>query len=295
VSVRRVRCVRRRPRPLFCCVRHGAPPVTRCVRERPLPHRLGRAPLSLCRHRPSSRPSHDERLRRRRGRLSRRRAARRHGRGRQRYRHGCRRRRCDCGRRQRFGLRRGGGRRRDGPWRQERQRIDVALLLRRRAQTEVDVRLRMIRHAARPDGADDGALCDRSPALDGDRAEVHERRRVTERCLDRDRLAAGRHGSGECHDALSGREHVRPGRRAEVDTAVLPARIRMGTIEREGTKDGPVDGPRPCLRRRREHESAERHDSELPDHEASLLPDWRTARPYQGRAFVVNTGYKVRR
>jgi hypothetical protein len=239
VSMRKARCMRRRPRPPFF-VRQRAPRLTRCVRDRPLPATLGHAPLSPGRGRPRGRRSYDERLRRRGGlRLSGRRAGRhrrgRHRPGRRPHSCGRRRRRRRHLRRRGFGLLRGRGRRRSGTWRQERQRIDVALVLRRRAQAEVDVRLRVIGHAARPDGADDGPLLDRGPALDGDRPEVHQRRRVAERRLDRDRLAPGRNGAGERHDTLSRRAHVRPGRRAEVDTAVLPARIRMGAIEREGT------------------------------------------------------------
>jgi hypothetical protein len=300
MSMRRVSCPRSRQRP-HLLVRRSAPPLNRCERGRPLPHRLGGVPLG-CRRCPcGSGRRHDEPIGRRGLRISRGRAAV-NGRVRHRHRGGRRgrrsRRRSGHRRRQRrlgFGLPRGHGRGDGGTRRQERQRIDVALVLRRRAQTEEDVRLGMIRHAARPDGADDGPLGDGGPTRDRNRPEVHQRRRVPERSLDRDRLAAGRHGAGECDDALCRREHVRPGRRAEVDPAVLPARIRMSTIEREGTEDRPVDGPRPRLRGRREQECAEHHETESPDHEASLLPDWRTERPYQGRVRVVNTGYKVRR
>jgi hypothetical protein len=200
----------------------------------------------------------------------------------------------DNGRDGRLGLRR---RRVDqGSRRQEPERIDIALVLARDAQAEVDVRLGEIDHAARPDGADDGALGHARPALDVDRAEVHQRRRVPERGLDRDGLPAGWHRAGECHDSLGGREHVGPTRSAEVDAAMLPGGVRVRTVEREGTQHGPVDGPGPRLRRRcGQNERTERGDSDTPDHEASLLPGLRTARPYQGRAVVVNTGYKVRR
>ena len=298
IRMRMGRGRRRRSRPRFLA-RQSAPPPTGCVRDRPRPHGLGLVLPSLRRHRCGSRRRHDERLRRRGRRLSRRGAGRR---GRGRYRHrgrrhgrGRRRRGRRLLRRRGLALLHGRGRRRRARRRQERQRVDVALLLRRRPQTEVDVRLSVIRHAARPDGADDGPLPKRGPALDGDRPEVHERRRVTERRLDRNRPSAGRDGAGERHDTLCRRAHGRPGRRAEVDAAVLSARIRVGTIERERAKDRPVDRPRPCPRRGREHEGAERHDAESPNHKTSLLPDWRTVRPYQGRAIVVNTGYKVRR
>jgi hypothetical protein len=106
----------------------------------------------------------------------------------------------------------------------------------------------MVRDPTRPDRADDGALRNGVAALDGERAEVHQRGRVAERRLDRHRLSARRHGAGERDHAACRRQHARPGRRAEIDAAVLPARVRMRTVEREGTKDGAVDRPRPRLR-----------------------------------------------
>jgi hypothetical protein len=183
-----------------------------------------------------------------------------------------------------------------GSRRQERERIDIALVLASDPQAEVDVRLGEIDHAARPDGADDGALGHVRPARDADRPEVHERRGVPERGLDRDGLPAGRHRAGECHDSLGRREHVGSARSAEVNAAVLPGRVRVRTVEGEGTEHRPVDAPGPGLRGRcGQNERTERDDSDSPDHEASLLPGLRTDRPYQGRAAVVNTGYKVRR
>jgi hypothetical protein len=184
----------------------------------------------------------------------------------------------------------------DGSRRQERQWVDIALILAREPQSEIDERLGEVDHAARADGPDDPALGHARPAPDADRPEVHERRGVPERRLDRDGLPAGRHRAGECDDAFGGRKHVGSGRRPEVDAAVLPGRVRVRTVEGEGTEQRPVDGPGPGLRCGwGQDERAERDDSDSPDHEASLLPGLRTERPYQGRALVVNTGYKVRR
>jgi hypothetical protein len=88
---------------------------------------------------------------------------------------------------------------------QERQRVDVTLVLSRHPQAEVDKRLRQVDHAARADGPGDGALGHARPAPDADRPEVHERRGVAERRLDRDGLPAGRHRAGERDDAFGRR------------------------------------------------------------------------------------------
>jgi hypothetical protein len=219
-----------------------------------------------------------------------------------------------CGRRRRNGRRRrlcdawhgrGGGlarrlrprRRRldDRPRGQHAQRVDVSLVLAGHAQAEVHVGLGQVDRAARPDRADGGALRDVRAARDADRAEMDERRRIAERRLDRDRLPTRRHRPGEADHPVRRREDLRAGRRAEFDAAVLAGGVRVRAVERERAQDRPVDGPRPRRSRRREDERTESDYSDSPEHDASLLPELRTARPYQERAFVVNTGYKVRR
>jgi hypothetical protein len=131
---------------------------------------------------------------------------------------------------------------------QERQGIDIALVFGGYADPEVDERLGQVDDAARTNGADDRPLCDGLAALDGDRPEVHEGRRITGRQLDRDRLSAGRHGAGEGDDARRRRAYRASRRCADVETTVLTARIRVRTIEREGPQDRTVDRPRPRLR-----------------------------------------------
>jgi hypothetical protein len=101
---------------------------------------------------------------------------------------------------------------------------------------------------------------------------VDEGRRVAERRLDRDGLAATRNGSGERDDAARGREHVRASRGSEVHATVLPGRIRMRMVERERTKDRAVDRPGPRLcRANGQEQRAERNDSNSPDHESLLV------------------------
>jgi hypothetical protein len=168
------------------------------------------------------------------------------------------------------GGRDGGGRRRgrrcfgDRPRRQERQRVDVTLLLACQPNAEVDVRLAHVDDAARSDGPDVDALGDVRAAPDTDRAEVDERGRVPRRRLDRDGLAAGRNCAGERHHALGRRDDVRARRRREIDTAVLSRSVRMRAVERERAQYGAVDRPGPGLRRRcgqDEREKREHSDS----------------------------------
>jgi len=163
------------------------------------------------------------------------------------------------------------------PRRQERQRVDVALVVRGHTHTEVDERLGQVDDAARPHRSDDSTFAHGRAALDADRAEVDERRGVPGRRLNGDGLAARRHGPREGDHARRRREDFGPARRADVDAAMLAGRIRMGVIERERMQDGSIDRPGPGLRRRNgQYECAQQHDSESREHDASLLPDLRT-------------------
>jgi hypothetical protein len=147
--------------------------------------------------------------------------------------------------RRRVGRRRAGGG--QGPGREKAKGIDVSLLVARDPDAEVDVGLGQVDLAARPHRPDRRAFTYGRPALDGDRSEVHERQRVTGGCLNRHRLAAGRHGAREGHDAGRRREHRSAARCAEVDAAVLSGGVRMRPVERERSQDRTVDRPRPGL------------------------------------------------
>ena len=165
------------------------------------------------------------------------------------------------------------GRGRDGTGGQERQRVDVSLLLRRHADAEVDVGLRQLDGAAGPDSADDGALAhDRAPR-DPDRPEMDKRRRVTERRLDRNGLAAGRHRAREGDDSPRRRDDLRPRGSAQVDPAVLSACVRMRTVEGERSQHRAVDRPCPGLRRRDRQPKGtqDQHHSESPHEKHSFV------------------------
>jgi hypothetical protein len=69
-----------------------------------------------------------------------------------------------------------GGRERS--WRQETERVDVALLVGRAPDPEVDARGRLLGRPTRAHRPDRGTLRDRLPLRDADRAEVDERHRI---------------------------------------------------------------------------------------------------------------------
>jgi hypothetical protein len=129
--------------------------------------------------------------------------------------------------------------------RQQGQRIDIPLRIARRARAEVDVRLRQIDHAARPDRPDDRAFRHDRTAHHRDRPEVHERGGVAERRLDRHRLAAGRHRPCERDHSLRRGAHRAAARSAEIDAAMLAACVGMRVVEHKRPQHRTVDGPRP--------------------------------------------------
>jgi hypothetical protein len=129
--------------------------------------------------------------------------------------------------------------------RQQGERIDIALRIARHARAEVHVRIREPDHAARPDGPDDRPFPDECTSRHADRPQVDERRGVPERRLDRHGLPAGRDRPGEGHDSLGGGEHRAAAGSAEIDAAVLAARVRVRMVERKRPQHRAVDGPRP--------------------------------------------------
>ena len=122
--------------------------------------------------------------------------------------------------------------------RQKQQWVDVALRVRGHAQPEVNERFGA-------GGSDHRALRDRRPTPDGNRAEVEQRGGISERRLDRDRLAPAGNRPRERHRPVGRRSHGCPLGDADVDPPVLTARVRMRRIEGEGTQDRPVGRPRP--------------------------------------------------
>jgi hypothetical protein len=163
---------------------------------------------------------------------------------------------------------------------QEAQRVDVALVIARDANAEVDEGLGDIHDAARADRADDRSFRDEGTALDADRPEVDECRGVSKLRLNRHGLATVRDGSSERDHAVDRGDDIRSSGRADVDAAVLPGGVRMGAVKGERAQDRPVDRPRPRLRGRDgQCKRAQDEHSGSPEHKASLLPDLRTLGP----------------
>jgi hypothetical protein len=133
--------------------------------------------------------------------------------------------------------------------RQQRERIDVPVSLRRPPNTQIHVRNRQLGLAARTDGPDRLALGDRVASPHRVRTEMEERDGIPVRRLDRDRLAPARDRSRERHRAAGGRGDDRTARSADVDSAVLPGRVGIGPHgeadeHRAGDRPAPAKGRR---------------------------------------------------
>ena len=103
------------------------------------------------------------------------------------------------------------------------------------------------------------SLGHRLAPLDGDGAELEQRDRMPVVGSDRQRPAAVRHGSDERDRPSNGGPHRLADRRSDVDSSVLPARVRVGA-EAERPQERPFDRPRPPLRTSRPGERTERAD-----------------------------------
>ncbi len=164
-------------------------------------------------------------------------------------------------RRGRCGSRRGG--RHPRSRRQERERVDVPLVLGSAPNAEVHVRLTRGRVGALADDADARALGDLVPALDGDRAELQQRHGIPVGRTDRQRATTARDRPHERHAPRRRRAHRIAERASHVDPAMLSARVRV-RAEDEGSEHRPVDRPRPglCAARKQQREQHARDDRE---------------------------------
>ena len=151
-------------------------------------------------------------------------------------------------------------RRRDG---QEIEWIEVALLVRRRADAEMDVGNGELSGAARADRSDGRALDDTRVAGDADRAEVGQAHREPVAGLNGDRHPVRRHRAGEADDTRRRGEHRHIGVGSDRDAAVLPGRVRMRRVERERLEHRPADRPRPRARTRHEDHEQEHDRTQL--------------------------------
>jgi hypothetical protein len=135
--------------------------------------------------------------------------------------------------------------------RQEKQRIEVALLVRRQPDSEMDVRVRQFRLAARADGAHEGSLGDRLPSPHGVRAQMHERDGVSVLGPDRHGLSARGHPTRERDRARHRGGDRAAALGADVDSSMLARRVRVFAVEREEGEHRAADGPGPAESGRR--------------------------------------------
>ena len=198
------------------------------------------------------------------------------GRGRNRR----RRRRCSCrclrrrdgrGRRprRRDRARRGGRRRRRRrrcPCREQALRIDVAVVLGRDPDAEMDARGRVFDVSARAHRPHRLPLGDSVALRDADRAEMEQRHRIAARREDRHPSAVRRYRPGERDRARRRGANRAAVAAPDVDTAVLSRGVRVRT-DRKRAKHGPVGGPRP---RERRPAQGERDDCDRTTHEKTM-------------------------
>jgi hypothetical protein len=129
--------------------------------------------------------------------------------------------------------------------REQAERIDIPLRLRRDADAQVHVRFGHGLLVARADGSNRRALGDGVALVNGDRSELHVGHRVPVRGLDRDGLPVVRNSARERDKAARRGADSRSHGPADVDAAMLARRVRMGRIEGKGAKHRPVRRPRP--------------------------------------------------
>lgn len=177
------------------------------------------------------------------------------------------------------------GRRHNPKWRrgyagrQERQRVDVPLLVSHPSNSEMNVGPVDSELATRPDRANHVALDDRGAAADRARTEMGERHRPPVTALDRQRAPTPGYRPGEGHDTADRRAYLLGGSRSDIDAPMLTAAVRMGRVERERHEHVPSNRPRPGIRDRTESENGQERN----DHEADQrgthrrTPESRTA------------------
>jgi hypothetical protein len=141
--------------------------------------------------------------------------------------------------------------------RKQRQRVDVSARVIRAPDAEVDVRLGVLRLAARPDRPDRLALGDAVARRDEERTEVRECYRPAVRRTDGQRLAVGRKRPRERHATRRRSEHRCTGGTGDVDPAVTLGGVPPAAVV-EVAQD--LAGRRPRPRRRDAGRSERDHD-----------------------------------
>ena len=149
---------------------------------------------------------------------------------------------------------------------QERERVEVALLVNGAPHAQVHVRLARRCVGALADRADASALPHLVTALHCDRAELQQRHGVTVARADRQRATSRRNGAGERDGPCHRRAHGLADWAAHVDPAMLTCGVRVRP-EDERSQHRPLDRPRPRLCAAGEQQRAQRaRDDREPTH-----------------------------
>ena len=149
--------------------------------------------------------------------------------------------------------------------RQERERVDVSLLVRSPSHAQVDVRLRPVGLTTRPGCGHRVSLRDRVASPDLKRSEMLHNDGVAVRGSYRQRLAAFGHRARERDNARGGRVHIGVEVGSDVDPTMLATGVRIAA-EHEWPQDLPFRRPRPRLRRSRKHTGDEDEQEEETSH-----------------------------
>ena len=127
------------------------------------------------------------------------------------------------------------------PCRQDRQRVDVSVLVGRDSYPQMHVGRRLLGLAARTDGPDDVALEDLLPPADGNGPEVNERHGVAVVGADRDGQASARNGACKADQPRRRCAHGSIRSRSDIDATVLAPGVGIAS-ELNGCITGPSTG-----------------------------------------------------
>jgi hypothetical protein len=141
-------------------------------------------------------------------------------------------------------------RRRSGlPDGQQRQRVEIPVRIGGQADAQMDVWLRSLGLAARADRSHDLPFADRRSNGQGDRSQVDEGDRIPVLGADRQAEPLARKPAGVGDDPRGRSAYLGSRRSADVDAAVLAARIRVVAGD-ERPEHRPLDRPAPRSRTR---------------------------------------------
>jgi hypothetical protein len=124
--------------------------------------------------------------------------------------------------------------------REERERVEVAVLVARETDPEMHVQLVDLRRTAHADATDDRSLLHAYTAPYCERAEMRERDAVARRRSNAERESVARRSSGVRDDAVRRRHDRRTTCARNVDPTVLAGELRLRAIEQKRPEDGPV-------------------------------------------------------